>query len=78
MTDQDEALRLAEMLEEAAGDYTQWYKRLGYNSAAKLREQRVEIQKLREALSEMLEEAEDGIAICPLTKIKSRNALNKS
>lgn len=38
---------------------------------------RAEVERLREALNEMLDESMDGIAICPLTKIKARNALGR-
>lgn len=77
MTDQPEALILAEKLEEAAGDYSQFDRYLGHESAAMLREQHAEIERLREALNEMLDESMGGIAICPLTKIKARNALGR-
>ena len=47
MTDQPEALILAEKLEEAAGDYSQFDRYLGHESAAMLREQHAEIERLR-------------------------------
>ena len=95
MTNQPEALRVADMLESA------WrLNGLAYESYATrlLREQhaalekksdaiqrlwkerdqlRAEVERLREALNEMLDESMDGIAICPLTKIKARNALGR-
>lgn len=47
MTDQPEALILAETLEYAAGDYSWFDRYLGHEAAAKLREQHEEIERLR-------------------------------
>ena len=48
MSTQPEALRLADELNEAAGDYDAWHKRLGYDAAAELR-------RLHEVNTELLE-----------------------
>lgn len=47
MSTQNEALRLADELEEAAGDYFQFDKHLGYDSAAELRRLKAENEELR-------------------------------
>lgn len=50
MTRQHKALRLAEELEEAAGDHFAWHKHLGYDSAALIRRQHALIEQMAEAL----------------------------
>ena len=60
MTPQPEALRLADELEEAAGDYWRFQKSTGYGAAAELRRlARVEAQ--RDALLEALKKADQFI-----------------
>ena len=74
---QSEALRLADALEQ--GKYLLSVERDA--TAAELRRieklERVNAELL-EALRELLSEAEDGIATCPLTRIQARAAIAKA
>ena len=55
MSKQPEALKLAEELHDAAGDYTLFDKTLGYMAATELRRLHAVNQDLLEALSELSE-----------------------
>ena len=54
MSKQPEALKLAEELHDAAGDYTLFYKTLGYMAASELRRLHEVNQELVEELTELL------------------------
>ena len=64
MSDQPEALSLADELGLAAGDYAEWHKHLGYNSAAELRRQHSEIEALKAERDALKAEVERLKGVC--------------